>query len=192
MSVRRCLGLARVSVLAAALCGWAAALPADQHAPELATLFTALGGAKDVANAHSIEQQIWALWFKAPNDRAADLLAQARKAVESGELNDALSVFDQLVSEFPDYAEGWNQRAIVHFLLNNIDGALADVDKTLALEPRHFGALSGRGQCFIRLKRPRDALTAFEATLALNPWLEGIAQQADRLRAYVRQQPTAI
>lgn len=192
MIVHRCLGLARASVLAAALCGWAAALHADQHAPELAALFTELGGAKDVTNAHPIEQQIWALWFKAPSDRAAGLLAQARKAVESGELNDALNVFDQLVGEFPDYAEGWNQRAIVHFLLNDIDGALADVDKTLALEPRHFGALSGRGQCFIRLKRPRDALAAFEATLALNPWLEGITQQADRLRVYVRQQPTAI
>ena len=164
----------------------------DQHAPELSALFAALGSAADSAAAHVVEQEIWALWFNAPAVPAASLFERGRKAVEAGDLQEGITLFDQLTREFPDFAEGWNQRAIVHFLLDDMDGALADVAKTLALEPRHFGALSGRGQCYLRLERPREALTAFDATLQIDPWLDTVAQQATMLRAYVERQPTPI
>ena len=183
-----------IALLLALLVSWPLLAGADQRAPELATLFAALSNADDAAAAHVVEQQIWELWFKPPNEHAGALFTQGRSAVEKGELPAAKAAFDQLISEFPEFAEGWNQRAIVHFLLNDLEAALADVDKTLALEPHHFGALSGRGQCYIRMERPREALAAFEETLKVDRWLDGIAQQTEMLRAFVNRQhrPQAI
>ena len=86
----------------------------------------------------------------------------------------------------PDFAEGWNKRATVHYLMGNYDKSLSDVAKTLALEPRHFGALSGRGLIYIELEDEKRALEAFEEALAIHPNLVSAAINAKALRERLR------
>jgi tetratricopeptide (TPR) repeat protein len=165
------------------------ALPrADQDDPRLAELFSRLGDAPSRGSAQAVEQQIWMIWFESPGSSAREDLERARHMAESGATHDALAEFDRLVNAHPDYAEGWNQRAILRYLLGDVRGSLADIERVLALEPRHFGALSGQGQCYLRLERYRDALTSFEAALSINPWIESAARQSELLKAILQQQ----
>ena len=119
-------------------------------------------------------------------------MKEGEAAMEDEDFKTAVAKFDAVIKARPDFAEGWNQRAIVHFLNGDIAGALDDVERTLALEPRHFGALSGRGECYLRLRRPRDALAAFQQTLRIDPWLDTVRARVEMLRDWTSQQPHAI
>lgn len=180
-------------LLLGALCGqWPGIARADQHHAALPTLLTQLRATPNRAAGAALEQQIWALWFEAPSAQATSLFEQGRKLAETGALQGSLASFERLVKEYPDFAEAWNQRAIVRFLMDDVDGALADVEKTLALEPRHFGALTGRAQCYLRREKPRAALAAFEAALAIDPWLAGVPRQVELLRTHLGAQQAPI
>lgn len=183
---------ASVLILGVWLLTAADAALADQHHAALPTLLTQLHDSPNSNAARALEQQIWALWFEAPSAEAGSLFEQGRKFAESGALPESLASFERLVKNYPDFAEAWNQRAIVRFLMDDVDGALADVEKTLALEPRHFGALTGRAQCHLRRQKPRAALAAFEAAVAIDPWLAGVARQIELLRAHLGAQQTPI
>ena len=106
-------------------------------------------------------------------------------------IDSAVTLLDDLVDYAPDFAEAWNQRAIVLYLAEDYTGSLRDIEQTLALEPRHFGALSGRGQVYLRLDEPELALQAFESALDHNPWMANIRGQMEMIRAYLngRQKP---
>jgi tetratricopeptide (TPR) repeat protein len=98
----------------------------------------------------------------------------------------ALADFTRMVTIAPDFAEGWNKRATVLWLLGDYEGSMADVDKTLALEPRHFGALWGLGTMDAALDREEEAITAFERALAVNPHLEGVSEQIEALKQRIK------
>lgn len=192
----RQLPISRLRSAAAALLfalGVALATPvsADQHAAELPALLGSLTTAPTAAAARVIEQKIWALWFEAPAPEADTLFKAGRTAGEQGDIPQALAAYDQLVQKFPDFAEAWNQRAIVKFMMGDLDGALEDVAHALELEPRHFGALSGRGQCYLHMQRMGDALEALEAAQAINPWADSVNKQVEMLRAH-QPQPKSI
>ena len=87
-----------------------------------------------------------------------------------------------IVAIAPGFAEGWNKRATVHYLLGNYDKSLTDIAETLALEPRHFGALSGRGLVYMALEEEELALDSFEAALEVYPLAHGARHNADALR----------
>ena len=83
-----------------------------------------------------------------------------------------MPLLDDIVARAPDWAEGWNKRATLLYLLGEHDRSLADIDRTLALEPRHFGALAGIGLIRIAKGEHRAALAAFRRALAINPFLK--------------------
>lgn len=137
----------------------------------LDTLFAQLHSAPDEARARIIADQIWVHWTN-PADaalaaRMQDILAQSQR-VNSPAL---LALLDALVTDYPDYAEGWNQRATVHYLLRNFEQSLADIDRVLALEPRHFGALAGRAMIYREQGKHDLALQDMIAALAIHPFL---------------------
>ena len=162
--------------------GYTASVWADQTDPALADLFDTLQNAENRMTAARTEQDIWRRWNTAPSSEADDMLAQAQQAAQVGNQAAAAAMFERLVSSFPQYAEAWNQRAIYRFMQGDYGGALEDIAKTLALEPRHFGALAGRGQCYMHMNQPRDALQAFDAALAVNPWMEAIEEWSTMIR----------
>jgi tetratricopeptide (TPR) repeat protein len=161
--------------LPALLLAFALILPshADEAADRKAidTLFTQLKAAPDAASAEPIVNQIWFRWLS-PSDPA--LAARMRAVIvarEAGASAAAIALLDKLVVDFPDYAEGWNQRATIHYLMRNFDASLRDIEKTLVLEPRHFGALSGRAMIYLSQNKRALALKAMIAALAINPYL---------------------
>ena len=97
----------------------------------------------------------------------------ARRRWQSGDLRTARAAFDLLVQRQPNFAEAWNKRATLLYLMGDDAGSIADIGRTLALEPRHFGALSGLGLIDARNDRPEQALRSFEAALAIHPFLPG-------------------
>ena len=155
---------------------------ADQRDSRLDELFTQLKGVESVSEAKSIEFVIWNIWVQS-GDRAVDMLM--RDGVESMGRRDyqrALRSFDQIVVIAPDFAEGWNKRATLYYLLGEYGRSLEDIEKTLALEPRHFGALAGRGLVYVELQEDALALKAFEDALVINPFLPAARQNAEVLR----------
>ena len=115
---------------------------ADQKDSRLPALFASLEGAADVAQAHSIEQQIWLIWIRHGNPKIDALMQVGSQLMVPGEYQRSLAAFNQIIAEAPDFAEGWNKRATVLYLLGDFEGSVRDIERTLALEIRHFGALA--------------------------------------------------
>ena len=114
------------------------------------------------------------------------VLAMARADYAS-----ALRTFDRMVEQAPDFAEGWNKRATVHYLMGNWRASVRDIQHTLALEPRHFGALFGLGLIYEALDQPEAALRSFEATLRPEPpFRRAPARSIEQLRQALRGAPT--
>jgi tetratricopeptide (TPR) repeat protein len=137
-------------------------------------LFGALKVAPDETSAKAIEERISTVWFISGSDTTTLLMTRAKTAIEAQDLDLALKLLDAVVTIRPDYVEGWNQRSTVHYMKKDLGRALADIARTLALEPRHFGALSGLGMILQDIGDDKHALEAFRSALALDPHLERI------------------
>ena len=96
--------------------------------------------------------------------------------MQASALDDALTTFNEIVRREPEFAEGWNKRATIYFLLGQPEKSLADCDEVFKRNPRHFGALSGAGQIHLQLGNPRRALEFLRRSVEVNPNLDGAAQ----------------
>ncbi len=153
------------------------AKPVFELADDLDGLFDQLKRTGDKRRAERISAQIWQKW-QASDSRSVDLLTHwARGASSKKDYAVALDLLDQVVTLRPDYAEGWNQRATLHYAMRNFDKSIADIERTLALEPRHYGALAGLGAILQQLGRKEAALEAWYRALNVYPAMEG-AQKA--------------
>ncbi len=176
-------GLARlILALALLLAPWP--VQADQRDPALPPLFERLKAA-DAVDGPLIEDQIWAIWFRHPDRVVASLLDEGVVLMSRRRWAEALDRFDQIVRLAPDFAEGWNKRATAHYLLGDLERSVLDIQRTLALEPRHFGALAGLGQVYLRLDRPAASLQALEAALRINPTMAGVRRLVEELHARI-------
>lgn len=150
--------------------GWVAADSLTDKG-QLDRLFDQLRSAPDAQTANAIDQQIWQIWMTPSDPGLARMMAGALAAEQAGDLPAAMLDLGQIVANYPNYAEGWNQRATVEFELGDFDDSLADIDKVLAIEPRHFGALSGRALIYLARGDRAQALKAIMAALAVHPFL---------------------
>ena len=168
------------------------AMPAagDQTDPALDSLFTDLVRTGSQAEAEQLTSEIWSRWIASDGDADADRLMQSGMALMNrGMLDGAEQVFSQLIQDHPDFAEAWNKRATVRFLLGNDAGSRRDIARVIDLEPRHFGALSGLGMINMRSGDLQAALQAFEAALRVNPHLNQAVDVTRQLREQLRGQP---
>ena len=163
-------------------------LRADQSDQRLDGLFQDLLEAKNIGIARPIEISIWQVWTAVDDGAIQDLMTESADAMSRRDYDRALGYLDQVVEIAPDYAEGWNRRATVYYLADQYEESLGDIAKTLALEPRHFGALSGRGLVLTALERMDDALMSFEEALEIHPHLIGAKVNAEALRHYLNRQ----
>ncbi|PSM19101.1 hypothetical protein [Nitratireductor sp. StC3] len=163
------LGIALLSVGAAV-----AAEPAAREEAEtsrLDTLFMDLKRERNEKAAERIAQRIWDEWMKSGSATIDLLLQWSSEATRKKEFAVALDFLDQIVMLEPDYAEGWNRRATVHYMMDSYSKSMADIERTLNLEPRHFGALSGMGAILKATGRKELALRAYERVLAIYPMM---------------------
>jgi tetratricopeptide (TPR) repeat protein len=172
------------------LLGCAAAVLADQQDRRLEGLFELLQITSSRTEAQAAQQQIWQIWTQS-NDRLATRLMQGGiQAMANRQHALALEFFDRLVERAPEFAEGWNKRATVHYLMDDYQASVLDIERTLELEPRHFGALSGLGMIYDAIGEPEAALRSFEAAVAINPHLDGARWRIEALRRQLRGSPT--
>lgn len=136
-----------------------------------AAAYAALREAPDASTARQFSDRLWAEWTRAPDARAQELLDFGMLRLRVSDYQAAETAFDELVDYCPDYAEGYNQRAFAHYLREDFEPALADLDLALERNPRHVGALSGRALTLMGLGRDAEALRQLEAALEVHPWL---------------------
>jgi tetratricopeptide (TPR) repeat protein len=163
---------------------------ADQQDQRLDGLFARLQTTSSRAEAQAAEQQIWQIWIESDDGEANRLMHGGIAAMASRQHALALDFFDRLVERAPGFAEGWNKRATVYYLMGNYRASVLDIERTLELEPRHFGALSGLGLIYDAIEDPAAALRSFEAAVAINPHLAGTRQRIEELRRQLRGSPT--
>jgi tetratricopeptide (TPR) repeat protein len=117
----------------------------------------------------TIESVIWAIWAQSGDRELDHLLADGATAMSSQDYTTALSDFDDLTRRAPDFAEGWNKRATVLYLMGDLQASLNDIQRVLELEPRHFGALAGLGLVNLGLDQDEAARDAFQRVLKIDP-----------------------
>ncbi|WP_298722807.1 hypothetical protein [uncultured Ferrovibrio sp.] len=148
----------------------AGALPSDRLAP----LFSALQSAKPPRPPEEIEDDIWALWTAHDDPALEARMQRAISAIARRRFSEAETLLDALVREAPDWAEAWNKRATLYYLTRRDAESLEDIRRTLALEPRHFGAICGFAQICLRCGEKAAAASAFNAALQINPHLDSV------------------
>ncbi len=159
---------------------------ADQNDLRLDGLFAKLDAAPDPGAARDIELRIWDIWTRHDDEALNTMMETGQVAMARRDYPAALETFEQMVVLAPDFAEAWNKRATIHWLLGNYQSSLADIDRTLALEPRHFGALSGQGLVYSELEEWDLALRAFEAALRVYPQMTGPRVNAEATRHFLQ------
>ncbi len=154
---------------------------ATETQDRLDKLFSDLKRARGEKAAQTIASRIWEQWFRS-GSASIDLMMQwSNDAVKSRKFNVAMDFLDQIVTLAPEFAEGWNRRATLHFMMNNYAKSMADIQKTLELEPRHFGALAGMGMIMKNTGRKKLALEAYERVLDVYPMMRSAQQEVQDL-----------
>ncbi len=123
-------------------------------------------------------ESVWEVWFRDDGDFAREL----RQAVGLPDVSERVAACDDLIDRRPQFAEAYNQRAVQHFVRGEYAKAISDCEAVLRLNPYHFGAASGMGQCYLRMHKPRAALRAFKHALELNPNLTHLNEVMASLR----------
>jgi tetratricopeptide (TPR) repeat protein len=144
-------------------------------------LFADLKRERNEKAAERIAGRIWGEWFQS-GSASVDLMMQwSQKAMDDQKFDVALDFLDQVVILQPKYAEGWNRRATVHYMMKNFGKSMSDIDQTLQLEPRHFGALSGLAQIMTATGHKQSALEAWQKVLAIYPMMRSAQDQVAAL-----------
>lgn len=160
--------------------------PHPKQPRELDLLFARLAEEEPSPSAHEVEDLIWQVWADEEDTSAGDAMEQAIRALALRDYDEAQELLDGLAVSHPHWAEVFNKRATLHFINGRDNEALADILRTLELEPRHFGALAGLGQICLRHKEPEAAAAAFRAAVAVNPHLVGAQAMVDDLEDNLR------
>lgn len=158
-------------------------LPVSRES-RLDALFADLLTAEPEGN-RRITEDIALLWSRSGSDSMDLLLRRGRMAMEAGDLVRAAHHLSALTDHAPDFAEGWHARATTFFLMEEWGMALADIERALALEPRHFGAMTGLAVILEKIDRPADAMAAWRRALALDPNLQSAKEGVKRLEKTV-------
>jgi len=161
------------------------AADSDIKAARLDGLFAELQAAQTPAQGKAIERRILLEWLRSGDKTVDTMMTAAVVAMDMHAFRPAIELLDKVVAEKPDYVEGWNKRATVYYYMGQYDRSLADIEKTLAIEPRHFGALAGLGMIMQDVGNVPGAIAAFERAVAVNPSLENLKAAIGQLKARI-------
>ena len=166
---------------------------AEERDNKLDKLFTQLKNTKDLSSAQLIEKEIWEIWSIHPSDdrrgfRLTELLTQGTRLMNVGELSKAYNLFTKVIGVETDWAEAWNKRATVLYLMKQYESSLADIKITLVLEPRHFGALSGQALNYIELNLYEKAIESYKTAQKIYPIMDGAKKMIPQLNELIKDQ----
>lgn len=155
---------------------------------ELDTLFLELQNPENLDWKKS-ERQIWREWGKSGSVSMDHLFGRGVQAMQQGRLKTAVHHFSAAIDHAPDFAEAWNKRATVFYMMEEFGLSMSDIHQTLLLNPRHFGAMAGLGSILELLEQPKDALMVYKRALAVHPHQNGIKEAIERLEVEVKGAP---
>ena len=137
----------------------------------------------------NIEQQIWLLWSTHPSDeKLTSLLDEGSRLVQDQKLYKAISIFTDAIELDPTWAEAWNKRATVFYMVGEFQKSQNDIDKVLVLEQRHFGALAGQGLVNIQLKNYEKAIKSYEKAQEIYPAMRSPKIMIKQIEELIKQQ----
>ncbi|QDL93554.1 tetratricopeptide repeat protein [Paroceanicella profunda] len=154
------------------------------HDEELGILLERLAQ-EDAPAPERIEQRVIELWSESGSDTADLLLRRGQDALNAEDYEAAVEHFSALIDHEPEFAEAWNARATTFFMMDLPGLSVPDIEHTLALNPKHFGALAGLGIILEQTGELKGALAAYRAAQALNPHREQVNDSVERLAAEV-------
>jgi tetratricopeptide (TPR) repeat protein len=134
-----------------------------------------------------VESAMWSVWSRSGDETVDRLFAVGVEQMGQRQLEAAVETFSRIIQRRPEFAEGWNKRATVYFLLGDYRRSLADCDEVMARNPYHWGALSGYGMIYMQLDQPARAIDYLEKALAVNPNLDQVAQTIEVLKTLLLQ-----
>jgi tetratricopeptide (TPR) repeat protein len=155
--------------------------PANKTSARLDKLFADLKRERNEKAAERIAGQIWEEWFKSGSASIDLMMMWAQNAINEQKYDVALDFLDEVITLSPRYAEGWNRRATLHFMMSNYGKSMSDIDHTLSLEPRHFGALSGMAQILKNTGKKEMALKAYHRVLEIYPMMRSAQNEVATL-----------
>jgi tetratricopeptide (TPR) repeat protein len=154
----------------------------------LSDLYAHLATAGDEDSAKAVAEAIERIWLSSGSDTIDVLMERSMKAVSEKNYDLAMQLLDHVVALAPDFTEGWNRRAYVHYMKSEVDQALGDLRRTLALDPNHFKALDGLAQILREIGQKKPALKAFKQLLDVHPYWSGAQDAVDELERDVEGQ----
>ena len=154
---------------------------------KLNQLFEQLKKSNNVSMALEIEMKIWNIWSTHPTqEKLTQSLAKGSDLMSKGELEAAYKIFSTIINSTPDWAEGWNKRATVLYLMGRYQESLVDIDEVLKRENRHFGALSGQGLVQTALENYEKAIKSYETVQKIYPSIKSAEVMIPQLKKLIK------
>lgn len=160
---------------------------ADQNDPRLNNLFKKLNETENQDEIRDLISDIWNIWYEVDDPKVIEYFEKGIQAMNLRNYPLAIRFFNNLIEEDPNFAEGWNKRATVHFMMGNFDQSMQDIIKTLELEPRHFGALDGMGLIFIHQGQFQQAIEVYDKMLEIFPFSVKTMDKKERIQSFISQ-----
>ncbi len=160
---------------------------ADQNDPRLNNLFKKLNETENQDEIRDLISDIWNIWYEVDDPKVIEYFEKGIQAMNLRNYPLAIRFFNNLIEEDPNFAEGWNKRATVHFMMGNFDQSMQDIIKTLELEPRHFGALDGMGLIFIHQGQFQQAIDVYDKMLEIFPFSVKTMDKKERIQSFLSQ-----
>lgn len=158
--------------------------PAERE-KTLSDLYALLATADDEESAKAITDAIERVWLHSGSDTIDLLMERSIKAMSEKKTELAMKLLDSVVELAPDFTEAWNRRAYIYFVQNDVDRALGDLRRALALDPHHFKALDGLAQILREIGQKKAALKAFKQLIDVHPYWSGAKQAIEELEREV-------
>jgi len=165
---------------------------AEKRDNELNNLFKMLKNTENT-KAIEIENKIWKIWTTHPSEdrrgyRLTELLAQGSILINQRNLRKAYGLFSQIILEDPKWAEAWNKRATVLYMMGSYEQSQNDINEVLKLEKRHFGALSGQGLVQTKLKNYKKAIESYKEAQKVYPSMQAPKVMIPRIKKLIKEQ----
>ena len=160
---------------------FASSLKADQNDARLEDLFEILSTTASDIQINEVTSSIWDIWHETNDPSIEADFSRGLESMRTGDLIMAVAFFTQVIDKNPNFAEGWNKRATVYYMLGKFDASMMDIHETLKLEPRHFGAMDGMGLIFIHLEQFDKAIDIYDQMLKIFPNNSSTKQKKEML-----------
>lgn len=154
---------------------------ADQNSPQLDKLFEDLYKVQDLTQQNKIVSNIWSEWMKVDNPEYQKIMDMIPYFFQTRNYDEAIEALSYVIEQEPSFSEAYNKRATFYFMMGDFENSMKDIEATLALEPRHFGALDGMSRILISYQKYEQAFQVYEEMMSLMPNDITLHMKMDRL-----------